>query len=79
MNEPWAGGVYQNPLLFTPGEAGSKNLLPSYDKISNKIREVDNDTLIFYEPVTWGMVFPEEENTSKIPILGSGFTHVPGT
>jgi endoglycosylceramidase len=34
--------------------AGAKNLQPFYEKIAKAIRSVDNNTLIFYEPVTWG-------------------------
>jgi endoglycosylceramidase len=34
--------------------AGAKNLQPLYEKIAKAIRSVDNNTLIFYEPVTWG-------------------------
>jgi hypothetical protein len=34
--------------------AGAKNLQPLYEKIAKAIRSVDNSTLIFYEPVTWG-------------------------
>jgi len=37
-----------------PGIAGSKNLAPLYEQIAPAIRSVDNDTLIFFEPVTWG-------------------------
>ncbi len=37
--------------------AGSKNLQPFYEKIAKAIRTVDNDTLIFYEPVTWGGMY----------------------
>jgi len=74
MNEPWAGSEFQHPTIMLPGQAGEKNLLPAYDKINAKIREVDDETIIFYEPVTWGMVFPG----SFIHSTGSGFDHVPG-
>ncbi len=43
-----------NPALVLPGIAGATNLQPFYDKIAKAIRSVDDDTLIFYEPVTWG-------------------------
>jgi endoglycosylceramidase len=71
INEPWAGNIYSQPSLLLPGVAGSQNLLPFYDIISEEIRSIDDSHLIFYEPVTWGMIF----NGS---ISGSGFTHVPG-
>lgn len=54
LNEPWAGNVYANPLLLLPGIAGSKNLLKLYDRTYETIRKYDKNTLIFYEPVTWG-------------------------
>lgn len=54
INEPWAGDYIDNPLLILPGVAGATNLQPFYEKLSMAIRSVDNDTLIFYEPVTWG-------------------------
>jgi len=54
INEPWAGNVFAHPTLLLPGNAGSKNLQPTYDKVANAIRSVDANTQIFYEPVTWG-------------------------
>ncbi|CAF1045031.1 unnamed protein product [Adineta steineri] len=71
INEPWAGNYLTNPFLLLPGVAGSTNLQPLYDKISKSIRSVDNKTLIFYEPVTWGVRLNGK-------YMGSGFTHVPG-
>ncbi|CAF1355713.1 unnamed protein product [Didymodactylos carnosus] len=71
INEPWAGNIYENPALALPGEAGSLNLLPLYDKLNTAIRSVDNDTLIFYEPVTWGVRLNGK-------YFGTGFSHVPG-
>lgn len=70
INEPWAGDVWADPLLFQPGKAGSQNLFPMYDKIARAIRDVDNDTIIMYEPVTWGIWFNGE--------AGTGFETVPG-
>jgi len=71
INEPWPGNVFSDPLLFFPAQAGSKNLQPLYDQLADAIDKVDKKTMIFYEPVTWGMIL-----TGKT--LGSGFTHVPG-
>ena len=70
INEPWAGNVWKDPLLFLPGKAGSQNLLPMYHNIARAIREVDNDTIIMYEPVTWGIWFNGQ--------FGTGFDTVPG-
>ena len=70
INEPWAGDVWADPLLFLPKNPGSQNLFPMYDKIARAIRDVDNDTIIMYEPVTWGIWFNGES--------GTGFETVPG-
>ena len=56
INEPWAGKIFSKPDLLIPGIAGRDNLLPMYDNLSKTIRKNDNDTLIFYEPVTWGIL-----------------------
>ena len=71
INEPWAGDIYSDPLLLLPGEAGTRNLLRLYDLVNNAVRKIDNTTLLFYEPVTWGMVF-------EGGVFGSGFNRVPG-
>jgi len=65
LNEPFAGDVYSRPSLFLPSVADNENLMPMYHKVSEAIRRVDPDTLIFFEPVTWSD-------------LGSGFKTVPG-
>ena len=78
INEPWAGDVYEDPLYFLPEEAGRKNLLPSYDHIVAEIKKVDTDTIIMFEPVTWGMVVPAEKGVNVTKILSPGFDHVPG-
>ncbi|CAF2270846.1 unnamed protein product [Rotaria magnacalcarata] len=71
INEPWAGNYLENPAILLPGIAGAKNLQPFYETIAKYIRSVDNDTLIFYEPVTWGVRLNGK-------YVGTGFTHVPG-
>eukprot|EP00750_Incisomonas_marina_P017671 INCI2329.2.p1 GENE.INCI2329.2~~INCI2329.2.p1 ORF type:complete len:340 (-),score=46.71 INCI2329.2:781-1800(-) len=71
INEPWAGDFYEDPLIMVPGEAGKRNLQPMYDYIAKAIRPVDEEHIIFYEPVTWGMIF-------NGTVSGSGFTQVPG-
>ncbi|KAL3309116.1 hypothetical protein Ciccas_012338, partial [Cichlidogyrus casuarinus] len=74
INEPFAGNIYKNPLRGLPGYAGYHNLLPIYDYLVNRIREVDTETLIFYEPVTWGVFTPTTSSW-----FGTGFDRVPGT
>ncbi len=71
INEPWAGDIYLDPLLLLPGNAGKKNLAPVYDILNKAIRVQDTETLVFYEPVTWGVLLNGE-------VLGSGFDRVPG-
>ncbi|CAF2690929.1 unnamed protein product [Rotaria sp. Silwood2] len=71
INEPWAGNYLADPALLLPGIAGSKNLQPFYDKLANAIRSVDDKTLIFYEPVTYGVRLNGK-------LFGTGFSHVPG-
>jgi endoglycosylceramidase len=66
-----AGDIYQNPFRFLPGIADRDNLLPLYDRVHAKIRAIDPETLIFYEPVTWGIM-------STSGTFGTGFTHPPG-
>ncbi|CAF1234454.1 unnamed protein product, partial [Didymodactylos carnosus] len=71
INEPWAGDVYKNPALLLPGVTGRLNLLPVYDKLNEAIRADDTESLLFYQPVTWGVVLNEV-------VAGTGFTRVPG-
>jgi endoglycosylceramidase len=71
INEPWAGDIYSIPPLLAPGNAGARNLAPAYNKINAAIRQIDNKTLLFYEPVTWGVFLNGEH-------AGTGFDAVPG-
>eukprot|EP00058_Branchiostoma_floridae_P015168 XP_002600656.1 hypothetical protein BRAFLDRAFT_102437 [Branchiostoma floridae] len=72
LNEPWVGDWTRDPELLLPGHAGKVNLSPLHDRVSLAIRTVDEETLIFYEPVTWGYIFSEDG------VFGSGYEHVPG-
>lgn len=51
--------------------AGKKNLMPTYDNVYPEIRKYDKDTIVMYEPVTWGIM-------SNKQLLGTGFDHPPG-
>jgi len=73
INEPWAGNEFANPLYMLPGYAGEHNLMPTYKKLAKAIREVDSDTLLFFEPVTWGMFLSGD----GLEIAGSGFNELP--
>ncbi|XP_066265419.1 endoglycoceramidase-like [Branchiostoma lanceolatum] len=72
INEPWIGDWTRDPELLLPGHGGKKNLSPLHDHVGRAIRTADNETLIFYEPATWGYIFSQDG------VLGSGFDHVPG-
>ena len=53
LNEPWAGDVYRHPELLSneSGLADAVHLQPLYTYLHNAIRAVDNDTILFYEPM----------------------------
>jgi len=65
LNEPFAGNIYDNPLLMVPGVADLLNLQPAYGNVSAGIRQLDDLHIIFFEAVTWDD-------------LGNGFQEVPG-
>lgn len=71
INEPWAGNVYVKPKLFLPGEAVARNLFHVYDRTFKEINKLDSETLLFYEPVTWGVY-------GSGNITGTGFLKLPG-
>ncbi|CAH8638940.1 unnamed protein product [Heterobilharzia americana] len=73
INEPPPGNYYANPLYGLSGYSGRYNLQPVYDYLVGRIREHDNDKLIFYEPVTYGIFLPFNAGW-----LGTGFQRVPG-
>ena len=47
LNEPWIGDINKNKLIVLDG--GDKNLLPLYQLVHRKIREVDSRTIVFFE------------------------------
>ena len=54
INEPWAGDIYEDITRLLPANAGSKNLVPFYENITAAMRAVNDEAVIFWEPVTWG-------------------------
>ena len=64
INEPWLGDVplefkefspsNPNHDLWFPKVSDRRNLEPTYKKVHEYIRSVDNDTIIFFEPATGG-------------------------
>jgi len=68
INEPWMGDIYRHPdLLLNPASADRKHLAPLYEKLNQAIRSIDNDHLIFYEPIVIDYIRRQ-----------AGFDHVPG-
>ena len=45
--------VKKDASLILPGNAGFKLLEPFFNAASDAIREVDDETIIFWEPVTY--------------------------
>ena len=43
----------QDGSLLLPGETGWKNLAPMYDEVNKAVREVDQNTILFWEAATW--------------------------
>jgi endoglycosylceramidase len=56
INEPWPGDMYKYPSLIDPHVAIKKNLMRIYKNVTEGIREIDNNHLILYEPVTWDVI-----------------------
>eukprot|EP00128_Syssomonas_multiformis_P014358 Colp12_sorted_trinity150504_noHs@8228 len=66
-NEPWPGDIYHDPLHIAGqwGYSEKKTLAPLYAKLNKAIREVDDDSMVFYE-------------TPQTNQFSSGFTSGPG-
>lgn len=65
INEPWLGDIYRDKSLLLPKQTESRFLQPMYESIAAKIRQVDDEKIIFFEGVT-------------IDYWPSGFDRVPG-
>lgn len=53
-NEPMPHNPYAGPIKgLVPWIANGKGLMPAYDILSDHIREVDEDAIIFFPVVTW--------------------------
>ncbi|CAL8070125.1 unnamed protein product [Calicophoron daubneyi] len=74
INEPPMSNFYKRPWNALPGYVGKNQLLPMYDYLVERIRKVDPETLIFYEPLTYGVFLP-----SSFLNTGTGFDRVPGS
>lgn len=50
INEPWGGDAYSDASLLLPGVSGRRYLAPLYNRVSEAIRAIDDQTLIFWNP-----------------------------
>mmetsp|Transcript_14340 Transcript_14340/g.22349 ORF Transcript_14340/g.22349 Transcript_14340/m.22349 type:complete len:524 (-) Transcript_14340:51-1622(-) len=66
LNEPWAGDVYSDKTLIIPGQADKRNLMPAYDYLNGRIRQEDDEVLLFFAAVTFDDFHP------------AGFSEAPG-
>merc|ERR1712227_1025125 len=62
LNEPWTGDFFDDLSLLLPGNAGHQMLEPFFNAASDAIREVDDETLIFWEPVTYAYFVNSKPN-----------------
>ncbi len=53
INEPWAGDIYSDPRRIFNAETSL--LKPFYKTVHSAIREVDDDHIVLYEPLTYDM------------------------
>jgi hypothetical protein len=76
VNEPLPGDYYADSDLLLPGRGDAALLQPLYGLLHQTIREVDPDTILFYEPTPFPDTIPE-----AVPVLGGvhpvGFTAGP--
>ncbi|CAH8868363.1 unnamed protein product [Trichobilharzia szidati] len=73
INEPPPGNFYANPFLLMPYNSGHQ-LLALYDYLIKIIREKDENSLIFFDPITYAIYFPQVNGIS-----GTGMHRLPGS
>jgi endoglycosylceramidase len=66
LNEPFAGDIYNNPLLLVPGVADSENLEPFHNSVAAHISAADPDLAVFVESVTWDDFIPVGFNSMPL-------------
>ena len=54
LNEPWLGDVYKNIELVYPPYSEKNNLVKLYSYLTHRIRNVDTNHIIFFQPVLGG-------------------------
>lgn len=51
VSAQWAGDIYRDPLLLIDmGLSDKKNLVPLYNRLTDAIRAIDPDHIVFFEP-----------------------------
>ena len=73
LNEPWTGDFYEDLSILLPGNAGHELLEPFYNSAHEAVREVDTETLIFWEPVTYAYIVNSEPNIIIDTLIDSFF------
>ena len=56
INEPFVGDFYSDPVLIVPGVADKRLLQPLYEKLHTTIRQVGDQHMIMFEPITFDYV-----------------------
>ncbi|GMH58525.1 hypothetical protein TrLO_g832 [Triparma laevis f. longispina] len=69
INEPWAGDIYSDPRRIFNAE--SSLLEPFYKRVHEAIRRIDDEKIVFYEPLTYD-VWPV--GFDSIPVGGDEYT-----
>jgi endoglycosylceramidase len=59
FNEPFPGGLFKDPIsALLPGKPDNNQLLPFYRKIDIRLREIDDDYLMMFEPMPFPDLLP---------------------
>ena len=59
LNEPYPGGVFDRPFeTLIPGKPDNEQLLPFYRSVDNKIRKLDPDYTMMFEPTPFPDTLP---------------------
>jgi len=57
-NEPWTANLWSDIRSLKPGYVDDKLVAPMYSKLNNEIEKIDNDYILFYEPVPFPDTLP---------------------
>ena len=73
LNEPWTGDFFEDLSILLPGNAGHELLEPFFNSAHEAVREVDTETLLFWEPVTYAYIVNSEPNIILDTLIDSFF------